>query len=51
EHDLVDTAKDIASRVSIPLPVDVVVASEFSETATATVKNISDVTADDMILD
>ena len=51
EHDLVDTAKDIASRVEIPLPVDVVVASEFAETATATVKNISDVSADDMILD
>ena len=51
EHDLVDTAKDIASRVEIPLPVDVVVASEFAETATATVKNISDVGADDMILD
>jgi len=51
EHDLMDAAKDIALRVAIPLPVDVVVASEFSETATATVRNISDVTADDMILD
>ncbi|PFG11396.1 phosphoglycerate kinase [Marinobacter sp. LV10MA510-1] len=51
EHDLMDAAKDIASRVEIPLPVDVVVASEFSETATATIRNISDVTEDDMILD
>ncbi|UQG59543.1 phosphoglycerate kinase [Marinobacter sp. M3C] len=51
EHDLIDAAKDIASRVEIPLPVDVVVASEFSETATATIRNISDVTEDDMILD
>jgi phosphoglycerate kinase len=51
EHDLIDAAKDIASRVAIPLPVDVVVASEFSETATATIRNISDVTEDDMILD
>jgi phosphoglycerate kinase len=51
EHDLIDTAKDIASRVAIPLPVDVVVASEFSETAEATVKKIDDVTEDDMILD
>jgi len=51
EHDLMDVAKDIALRVVIPLPVDVVVASEFSETASATVRNISDVTADDMILD
>jgi phosphoglycerate kinase len=51
EHDLMDAAKDIALRVAIPLPVDVVVASEFSETATATIRNISDVTEDDMILD
>lgn len=51
EHDLTDTAKDIAARVDIPLPVDVVVASEFAETATATTKNIEDVTEDDMILD
>jgi phosphoglycerate kinase len=51
EHDLMDAAKSIASRVEIPLPVDVVVASEFSETATATVRNISDVTENDMILD
>lgn len=51
EHDLLDTARDIASRVDIPLPVDVVVASEFAENATATVRNISDVTENDMILD
>lgn len=51
EHELLDTARDIASRVNIPLPVDVVVASEFAENATATIRNISDVTADDMILD
>jgi phosphoglycerate kinase len=51
EHDLMDAAKSIASRVEIPLPVDVVVASEFSETATATIRNISDVTENDMILD
>src|SRR6056297_1499370 len=29
EHDLIDTAKEIASRVEIPLPTDVVVAPEF----------------------
>jgi phosphoglycerate kinase len=51
EHDLLDAAREIASRVAIPLPVDVVVASEFSENATATIRNISDVTEDDMILD
>lgn len=51
EHELLDTAREIASRVDIPLPVDVVVAKEFSEDAKATIKNISDVADDDMILD
>lgn len=51
EHELLDTAREIASRVDIPLPVDVVVAKEFSGDAKATTKNISDVTDDDMILD
>lgn len=51
EHELLDTAREIASRVDIPLPVDVVVAKEFSEDAKATTKNISDVADDDMILD
>jgi phosphoglycerate kinase len=35
----------------IPIPVDVVVAKEFSETAHATIKNVEDVAADDLILD
>ena len=51
EHELLDTAREIAARVNIPLPVDVVVAKEFSEDARATTKNISDVAEDDMILD
>ncbi len=51
EADLVDTAKAIAAKVSVPLPVDVVVAKEFAETAVATVKDIADVADDDMILD
>ncbi|NVD36466.1 phosphoglycerate kinase [Marinobacter lutaoensis] len=51
EHDLIDTARDIASRVEIPLPVDVVVAPEFAENASATTKRIDDVTDGDMILD
>ncbi|TBV01919.1 phosphoglycerate kinase [Phytopseudomonas dryadis] len=51
EADLVDTAKAIAAKVSVPLPVDVVVAKEFSEAATATVKAVADVGEDDMILD
>jgi phosphoglycerate kinase len=51
EHELLDTARDIAAAVNIPLPADVVVAKEFSESAEATVKRIDDVAADDMILD
>ena len=56
EPDLVDTAKQImaaakARGAEIPLPVDVVVAPEFSASAAATVKRVADVAADDMILD
>ena len=56
EPDLVDTAKQImaaakARGAEIPLPVDVVVAPEFSASASATVKRVADVAADDMILD
>ncbi len=51
EADLVDTAKAIAAKVSVPLPVDVVVAKEFAETAEAVTKLINDVADDDMILD
>lgn len=51
EPDLVDTAKAIAAKVNVPLPVDVVVAKEFAESAVATVKLISEVADDDMILD
>src|SRR5690554_3060657 len=51
EADLVDTAKAIAAKVSVPLPVDVVVAKAFSADAEATVKAVADVAEDDMILD
>lgn len=51
EADLLDTAKAIAAKVAVPLPVDVVVAKEFAESAEATVKPIADVADDDMILD
>lgn len=51
EADLVETAKAIAAKVSVPLPVDVVVAKEFAESASATVKAVKDVAEDDMILD
>jgi len=51
EADLIDTAKAIAAKVNVPLPVDVVVAKEFAESATATVKLVGEVAEDDMILD
>lgn len=51
EADLVDEAKKIASETSIPEVIDVVCGKEFSETAEATTKKVSDVCDDDMIFD
>ena len=56
EADLVDEAKAIIDMMakrgaSVPIPTDVVCATEFAPTAVATVKTVADVTADDMILD
>ncbi|MBH9307684.1 phosphoglycerate kinase [Pseudomonas aeruginosa] len=51
EADLVETAKAIAAKVKVPLPVDVGVAKELAESAGATVKAIAEVADDDMILD
>ena len=56
EHDLVDEAKKIMAKMAakggvVPLPTDVVVASEFAADAKAAVKSVDDVAADDMILD
>ena len=56
EADLAGEAKAIidimAGRgASVPIPVDVVCAKEFSPTATATVKDVADVADDDLILD
>ncbi len=51
EHDLIPTAKKLLEKVSIPLPVDVVVAKEFSEKAEATIKTVDSLDDDDMILD
>jgi phosphoglycerate kinase len=51
EPEMVDQAKAIMERVHIPLPTDVVVASEFNENAAATVKSVDNVTLEDMILD
>lgn len=51
EEDLVDTAKALMAKTSIPLPIDVVVAKAFSADADAVIKNVADVESDDMILD
>lgn len=51
EPDLIPTAKALMEKCSIPLPVDVVVAKEFAESAEATIKSVDDVADDDMILD
>ena len=51
EPELVDTAKALMANTHIPLPSDVVVAKEFAEHAEATVKPVSDIAEDDMILD
>lgn len=51
EPEMIEQAKRIMAKTHIPLPIDVVVASEFAETATATIKKVADVSATDMILD
>ncbi len=51
EPDLVETAKDIASKTEIPEVIDVVTGKEFSETAAAEVKDVDDVADDDKIFD
>ncbi|MFM1895197.1 MAG: hypothetical protein RLZZ385_271 [Pseudomonadota bacterium] len=51
EPELVEVARQLMTRTSIPMPVDVVVAAEFAATAKATVKAVQDVDANDMILD
>ena len=56
EADLVPEAKRLmevakANGSDIPVPVDVVCAKEFSDSAVATVKNVADIEEDDMVLD
>ncbi|MGB0732466.1 MAG: phosphoglycerate kinase [Pontibacterium sp.] len=51
EEDLIPQAKALMEKVNVPVPTDVVVAKEFSETAEATIKAADDVAEDDMILD
>ena len=56
EADLIDTARKLmadakARGADIPIPTDVVVGKEFSETAKATLKQVNEVADDDMIFD
>ena len=51
EPDLIPAAKALMSKVNIPLPTDVVVGKEFSETAEARIVSVDAVEADDMIFD
>ena len=56
EADLVEEATRLTKQAqvnngSIPVPTDVVVATEFSASASATLKPVNEVTADEMIFD
>lgn len=51
EHDLIPNAKALMEKVDVPVPTDVVVGQEFSETAEATLKAAADVAEGDMIFD
>ncbi len=56
ERDLIPKAKELieyakAHGAEIPIPTDVVVAKEFTATATPTLKKVNEIAADDMILD
>ncbi|PXV65627.1 phosphoglycerate kinase [Sinimarinibacterium flocculans] len=56
EKDMLDTARNILDKIrarggDIPLPVDVVVAPEFSAEAHAETRKVDEVEADEMILD
>jgi len=56
EADLIADAQALiaaakANNSDIPVPVDVVCAKEFSDTAVATIKKVSDIADDDMVLD
>jgi len=56
EEDLIDTCKKLTADAQsrggdIPVPTDVVVGKEFSESAEATLKKVDEVSDDDMIFD
>ena len=51
EADLIPVAKELAASTDIPVPVDVRVGTEFSETAPATEKSVTEVKDDEAIFD
>ncbi|OOF42362.1 phosphoglycerate kinase [Rodentibacter rarus] len=51
EEDLIPVAKELAASTDIPVPVDVRVGTEFSETAPATEKAVTEVKDDESIFD
>ncbi|MGL9750762.1 MAG: phosphoglycerate kinase [Symbiopectobacterium sp.] len=51
EADLIPEAKKLLETCDIPIPSDVRVATEFSETATATLKSVTAIKDDEQILD
>jgi len=56
EQDLLDEARALiqaakANNSDIPIPVDVVCAKEFSDSALATIKKVNNIADDDMVLD
>jgi phosphoglycerate kinase len=56
EADLIEDAKILmaeakANNSAIPVPIDVVCAKEFSDSAIATVKKVNEIADDDMVLD
>ncbi|MGB8664761.1 MAG: phosphoglycerate kinase, partial [Serratia inhibens] len=51
EPDFVAAAKDLRDQYGIPVPTDSRVGTEFSETAAATVKNVSDIADNEEIMD
>jgi phosphoglycerate kinase len=51
EPGLLETAAKLLAQIHIPLPVDVIVAKSLTPEAVAEYKRVSDIAADDMILD
>ncbi|MEM1189182.1 MAG: phosphoglycerate kinase [Pseudomonadota bacterium] len=51
EHDLIPEARRIASKTSVPMPIDVVVAYSIADDATTRCCGVGDVGVEEMILD